>query len=257
MFSDILQELSGRGMERPARVSLIGGTVTWLFARWRVFRAAAERPVPATPATRSSSTCTWSSGPPARTGAAGVLRIRIRRGRPNSTGWSPTATWPRSCSTGRSRSPPRDTLISMEGAEGSYLLETLTNFVCDRVANWPVRPRPVRDGPVLRAGRLGRAPADHHPARSRWRPRPVRELAGLPGRPGRARVGRDPRPDPDGTGQAVPVRAGADRRPRGGRASGRSTSRPCTSSTWPSTSGRPRSRSSRVPGPVRAGAQRR
>src|SRR4051794_12371448 len=32
---------------------------------------------------------------------------------------------------------PRDTLISMEGAEGSYLLETLTNFVCDRVANAP------------------------------------------------------------------------------------------------------------------------
>ena len=28
----------------------------------------------------------------------------------------------------------RDTLISMEGAEGSYLLETLTNFVCDRTA---------------------------------------------------------------------------------------------------------------------------
>jgi len=32
---------------------------------------------------------------------------------------------------------PRDTLISMEGAEGSYLLETLTNFVCDRAANAP------------------------------------------------------------------------------------------------------------------------
>jgi hypothetical protein len=31
----------------------------------------------------------------------------------------------------------RDTLISMTGAEGSYLLETLTNFVCDRVANAP------------------------------------------------------------------------------------------------------------------------
>ena len=30
-----------------------------------------------------------------------------------------------------------DTLISMEGAEGSYLLEALTNFVCDRVANGP------------------------------------------------------------------------------------------------------------------------
>jgi len=31
----------------------------------------------------------------------------------------------------------RDTLISMEGAEGSYLLETLTNFVCDRINNGP------------------------------------------------------------------------------------------------------------------------
>jgi len=30
-----------------------------------------------------------------------------------------------------------DTLISMTGAEGSYLLETLMNFVCDRVANAP------------------------------------------------------------------------------------------------------------------------
>jgi len=32
---------------------------------------------------------------------------------------------------------PRHTLISMEGALGSYLLETLTNFVCDRVGNGP------------------------------------------------------------------------------------------------------------------------
>ena len=32
---------------------------------------------------------------------------------------------------------PKDTLISMEGAEGSYLLETLTNFVSDRVSNGP------------------------------------------------------------------------------------------------------------------------
>jgi hypothetical protein len=32
---------------------------------------------------------------------------------------------------------PRQTLISMEGPEGSYLLETLTNFVCDRTSNAP------------------------------------------------------------------------------------------------------------------------
>lgn len=31
----------------------------------------------------------------------------------------------------------RHTLISMDGPEGSYLLESLTNFVCDRVANAP------------------------------------------------------------------------------------------------------------------------
>ncbi len=30
---------------------------------------------------------------------------------------------------------PIDTLISMEGAEGSYLLETLSNFVCNHVGN--------------------------------------------------------------------------------------------------------------------------
>jgi len=30
-----------------------------------------------------------------------------------------------------------DTLISMEGPEGSFLLETLTNFVCDRTKNAP------------------------------------------------------------------------------------------------------------------------
>jgi hypothetical protein len=35
------------------------------------------------------------------------------------------------------RVTPQNTLISMEGAEGSFLLETLLNFVCDRVANGP------------------------------------------------------------------------------------------------------------------------
>jgi len=32
---------------------------------------------------------------------------------------------------------PNNTLISMEGPEGSFLLETLTNFVCDRTKNAP------------------------------------------------------------------------------------------------------------------------
>lgn len=35
------------------------------------------------------------------------------------------------------RVTPQETLISMEGAEGSYLLETLTNFVCDCVGSAP------------------------------------------------------------------------------------------------------------------------
>src|SRR5262249_31317489 len=32
---------------------------------------------------------------------------------------------------------PSNTLISMADAEGTFLLETLTNFVCDRIANEP------------------------------------------------------------------------------------------------------------------------
>ncbi len=32
---------------------------------------------------------------------------------------------------------PHETLISMDGAEGSYLLETLSNFVCNHVGNSP------------------------------------------------------------------------------------------------------------------------
>lgn len=35
------------------------------------------------------------------------------------------------------RVTPSNTLISMDDAEGTYLLETLTNFVCDRVSNKP------------------------------------------------------------------------------------------------------------------------
>src|SRR5436305_2264280 len=37
MFSDIFQELSGRGVSVLLGL-VIGGSVTWLFARWRRFR---------------------------------------------------------------------------------------------------------------------------------------------------------------------------------------------------------------------------
>src|SRR5437764_11890027 len=46
----------------------------------------------------------------------------------------------------------------------------------------PVRPRPVRDGSVLRAGRTRRTPADHDPAHRGEGSGAIQSLAGLPGR---------------------------------------------------------------------------
>ena len=85
--------------------------------------------------TRSSLTCTWSSPPTARGGVPTAVRIRAvgqSEARVVPNGHLAAVLLRRAFHVS-----PRDTLISMEGAEGSYLLETLTNFVCDRVANGP------------------------------------------------------------------------------------------------------------------------
>jgi hypothetical protein len=135
MFSDILQELSGRGVSVLLGL-VIGGTVTWLFARWRRFRQ------------RQSVLCgdardtvvlnlhlvESAEGPHGRVPTS--LRIRAV-GQAELDRVVPNGHLAAILSRRAFAVTPRDTLISMDGPEGSFLLETLTNFVCDRVANGP------------------------------------------------------------------------------------------------------------------------
>jgi hypothetical protein len=135
MFADILQEVSGRGLSVVLGM-VLGGGVTWLFARWKRFR---ERQSVRCGDARDTVVINLHVVESADTPAGRVptgLRIRavgqaeLDRVVPN--GHLAAVLLKRAFDV-----TSRDTLISMEGAEGSYLLETLTNFVCDRVANGP------------------------------------------------------------------------------------------------------------------------
>jgi len=133
MFADLLQELSGRGMTVLVGM-LMGGGVTWLFARWRRFqeRRSVMRGDARDTVVIHQHIVETADGPTGRVPTA--MRIRavgqaeLDRVVPN--GHLAAVLLKRAFKV-----TSRDTLISMEGAEGSYLLETLTNFVCDRVAN--------------------------------------------------------------------------------------------------------------------------
>jgi hypothetical protein len=136
MFGNILEELSGHGYGALIGL-LLGGLIGWLTGRWKRYR---ERRSILQGDARDTVVIQHHLVEPAEgAGAAkapGTLRIRalgqaeLHRVIPN--GHLATELLRRAF-----RVTPRDTLISMEGKEGSYLLETLTNFVCDRVANAP------------------------------------------------------------------------------------------------------------------------
>jgi hypothetical protein len=133
MWNDFLHELQGRGFSVLLGL-LIGGLITWFFARWRRFRQ------------RQSVLCGDARD-------TVVLNLHVVESAETPAGRVPTALRIRSLGQAEIHRvvpndhlasilskrafavTPRDTLISMEGAEGSFLLETLTNFVCDRVAN--------------------------------------------------------------------------------------------------------------------------
>jgi hypothetical protein len=131
----ILDQLGDRGLSVLLGL-IIGGLATWLFARYKRFK---ERRSILSGDARDTIvihqhlvSATDSGGQP----QARTLRIRslgqglIHRVVPN--GHLAAVLQDRAATV-----TPRDTLIAMDGAEGSYLLETLMNFVCDRVANEP------------------------------------------------------------------------------------------------------------------------
>lgn len=133
----LLQELGGRSASVVLGL-VIGALITWLLARWkrirekrRILRGDARDTVVIAHHLIQAREPAAREGRPART-----LRIRslgqaeLNRVVPN--GHLAGVLLGRAFAV-----TARDPLISMEGAAGSYLLETLTNFVCDRVANAP------------------------------------------------------------------------------------------------------------------------
>jgi hypothetical protein len=132
LMADIWDELPGRGFS--ALIGLVlGALIAWAIARWRRMR---ERHRILRGDARDTVVINQHlvEYPPGD--EAPVLRVRalgqgeLRHVVPNGHLASILRRRAEEVTT-------HNTLISMEGAEGSYLLETLTGFVCDRVANAP------------------------------------------------------------------------------------------------------------------------
>ncbi len=141
MFDKFLEEVSGRGIAVVLGL-LIGSMSTWFLAHWRrrrerqnILKGDARDTIVIALHLVEPTERPPSDGVPGRK-APGVLRIRslgqseLNRVVPN--GHLASVLLARAFEVTH-----RHTLISMEGAEGSYLLETLTNFVCDRTAGEP------------------------------------------------------------------------------------------------------------------------
>jgi hypothetical protein len=140
MLANLFDELTSRGAIAVMGMFL-GGVITWLLARWKRFqehrsilRGDARDTVAIHVHLVDSKETPKPEGGTHRVPQS--LRIRslgqaeLNRVIPN--GHLAAVLLHRAF-----RVTTLDTLISMHDAEGSYLLETLTNFVCDRVANAP------------------------------------------------------------------------------------------------------------------------
>jgi hypothetical protein len=141
MFGTLLEELGGRGAGMLLGL-VVGAVTTWFVAQWRRRRErrsilrgdARDTVVIALHLVEPTDLPATEGAPGGR--APGVLRIRslgqgeLSRVVPN--GHLAAVLLRRAIDV-----TPQNTLISMDGAEGSYLLETLTNFVCDRTGGGP------------------------------------------------------------------------------------------------------------------------
>jgi hypothetical protein len=135
MFDWIAQELTTRTAGIIIGL-ILGALVTWIIARWR--RIQEHRKILAgdardTIVLEHHIVETTESGGGRR---PATLRIRaVGQGQLNHV--VPNTHLAGELRSRASRVTAQDTLISMAGAEGSFLLETLTGFVCDRVTNAP------------------------------------------------------------------------------------------------------------------------
>jgi hypothetical protein len=135
MLDDFLQELKGRGLGVLLGL-LVGGIITWFFTRWRRFR---ERRSVLCGDARDTVVLNLHVVESAESPAGRIpTAVRIRSlGQAEIHRVVPNGHLARILSKRAFAVSPADTLISMDGPEGSFLLETLTNFVCDRVTNGP------------------------------------------------------------------------------------------------------------------------
>jgi len=130
MFANFFDEIGWRGVS--AIIGLVlGGVITWLYTRWKRMRARQS-----ILAGDARDTVAIQHHLLEMDGNALVLRIRSR-GQEELSRVIPNGHLADELLRRAWLVTPRNTLISMEGPEGSYMLETLTNFVCDRVGNSP------------------------------------------------------------------------------------------------------------------------
>jgi hypothetical protein len=134
VFADLYQELGGRGAGTLLGL-IIGIAFTWIIARWRriqerrrLLRGDARDTVVIHHHLVESAPRPEGGRKPTTLRIRSVGQGQLSRVVPNGHLASELLARAHAVTA-------RDTLLSMEGPEGSYLLETLTNFVCDRVAN--------------------------------------------------------------------------------------------------------------------------
>jgi hypothetical protein len=140
MFDFLTRELSGRSIEGVVAF-LLGGLVSWGLSRWRRMRqrqSILRGDARDTVVIEHHIVETTEEPDPEHPGSSRTvpmaLRIRVL-GQSELSRVVPNGHLAAEFSSRAWKVTPRQTLISMEGAEGSYLLETLTGFVGDRVAN--------------------------------------------------------------------------------------------------------------------------
>jgi hypothetical protein len=138
MFDLIARDLSGRGIE-ALLAFLLGGLVSWGLGRWRrmrqrqsILRGDARETVVIEHHIVESVEAPDPQQPGKTRRMPSALRIRAL-GQSELSRVIPNGHLAAEFSGRAWRVTPRQTLLSMEGAEGSYLLETLTGFVGDRV----------------------------------------------------------------------------------------------------------------------------
>jgi hypothetical protein len=138
MFADLFDELTTKGAAWVFTL-VLGAIIGWLWARWK--RLQQRRSILSGDARDTVVIHHHLVETADKQGEGGsvqkvpaVLRIRCI-GQAELHRVVPNGHLADELSDRAKKVSERDTLISMEGAEGSYLLETLTNFVCDRLNN--------------------------------------------------------------------------------------------------------------------------